>query len=265
MVWVADYRGVTRKIGVSMKVQVLSDLHIEFEDYDLENNDSDVLILAGDIHVKDKGVLWALEHVENKPVLYVLGNHEYYGKAYPKLVGSLKGIVKGTNVQILEKDTVAIDGVNFFGCTLWTDFELFGDPRLAGYECQQIMTDFKKIRVSPNFSKLRSLDVAAIHRQSMQWLKAELEKHRDETNVVITHHGPSPMSLPGGRENDISSAAYVSRLESVIEQYNPIYWVHGHLHNSSSYRVGGCTVVCNPRGYPGERNLDFKKQLLIEV
>ena len=163
---------------VSMIIQVLSDLHIEFDDYELEITNSDVVVLAGDIHVKDKGVSWAIENIKDKPVLYVLGNHEFYGKAYPKLLNSLKDMTTGTNIQILEKDKVTIDGVNFLGCTLWTDFELFGDPRIAGFECQQVMTDFKKIRLSPKYSKLRSIDVASIHSQSLQWLKSE-------TNVFI--------------------------------------------------------------------------------
>jgi len=248
-----------------MKLQVLSDLHIEFEDFELGESDADVLILAGDIHVRDKGVLWAMENVKDKPVLYVLGNHEFYGKAYPKLVTSLKELTKDSNVQILEKDTVTIDGVNFMGCTLWTDFELFGDPKLTGYLCQQIMTDFRKIRISPSFSKLCSLDVANIHRQSMTWLKQELQKHAGKTNVVISHHGPSPMSLPVNNVKEVVSAAYVSRLESVINDYQPAIWMHGHLHNSSDYHIGSCQVICNPRGYPGERNPAFREALVVEV
>ena len=248
-----------------MKVQVLSDLHIEFEGFEIEHNDSDVVILAGDIHVKENGVLWALENIKDKPVLYVLGNHEFYGKAYPKLVNSLNAITEGTNVKILEKESVTLDGVNFMGCTLWTDFELFGDPRLTGYQCQQVMTDFKKIRLSPKYSKLRSIDVASIHRQSLDWLKEKLEMYRGMTNVVITHHGPSVRSLPGDKEGDVVSAAYVSNLESVITSYNPNVWVHGHLHNSSEYKIGTCQVICNPRGYPDEQNPNFKKAYIVEV
>ena len=248
-----------------MKIQVLSDLHIEVDDFEFEETDSDVVVLAGDIHVKDKGVNWAIENIKDKPVLYVLGNHEFYGNAYPKLVNSLREIVKGTNVLILENDSVTIEGVNFFGCTLWTDFELFGDPRAAGYECQQMMTDFKKIRVSPKYSKLRFIDVASIHRGSLQWLKTELEKYQGQRNVVITHHGPSPLSLPSGREQDISSSAYVSQLEDVLKEFGPNYWLHGHMHSSSNYLVGDCRVICNPRGYPDERNPEFEQDFKVEL
>ena len=248
-----------------MKIQVLSDLHIEFEEFEYVETGSDVLILAGDIHIKDKGVLWALDNIKNKPVIYVLGNHEFYGNAYPKLISSLKDKAQGSNVHILENDHLNVEGVNFFGCTLWTDFNLFGDPRISGYQCQQIMTDYKKIRVSPRFSKLCSIDVASIHRQSIQWLKSELDRKKGETNVVVTHHGPSVKSLPVGQEDDVSSAAYVSQLEGVIAEYAPSYWVHGHMHNSSSYSICGCNIVCNPRGYPGERNPDFRSDYTIEV
>ena len=248
-----------------MKIQILIDLHIEFEFYDIKHNNSDVVVLAGDIHVRDKGLRWALDNIKDKPVIYVLGNHEYYGKAYPKLVMSLKEMTKDTNVTILDRGVVTIDGVNFLGCTLWTDFELFVDPRLTGYQCQQIMTDYKKIRLSPKFSKLRTIDVASIHHQSIGWIKQQLEEKRGMTNIVITHHGPSIQSLPDKCAVDTSDAAYVSRLDSMVKSYKPSLWIHGHLHNSSDYFIEDCRVICNPLGYPGERNPDFIDELIIEV
>lgn len=60
-----------------MKIQILSDLHIEFYPFSMINTDSDVVVLAGDIHVGEKGVIWAMNNIRNKPVLYILGNHEY--------------------------------------------------------------------------------------------------------------------------------------------------------------------------------------------
>ena len=85
-----------------MKLHILSDLHCEFEDYQYIETDSDIVILAGDTNLKDKGVVWALDSIKNKPVVYILGNHEYYGSAYPKLLKSLKEKCKGTNIELLE-------------------------------------------------------------------------------------------------------------------------------------------------------------------
>lgn len=248
-----------------MKIQLLSDLHLEFEAFDYEPTDCDVVVLAGDIHIKDKGIKWALEVIQDKPVIYVLGNHEFYGKAYPKHIADMREICKGTNIHLLENESIEIDGVNFLGCTLWTDFAIYGDPRLAGAQCQQLMNDFKKIRVSPRYSKLRSIDAAHIHRESLEWLGDQLQASKATKSVVVTHHAPSERSVADLHRGDIVTSAYASDLEKFIHQHNPDLWVHGHIHSSSYYEIGDCTVVCNPRGYPEERNLDFDSRLVLEV
>lgn len=247
-----------------MKIQLLSDLHLEFEAFDYQATDADAVVLAGDIHVGEKGVDWALQTMPDKPILYVLGNHEFYGATIQKLVSKLKAKTKGTNVHILDRDVLAINGVNFFGCTLWTDFELFGDPRHAGYHCQQIMTDYRKIRHLPNYSKIRTIDTAAMHKQSLWWLGQELQKHPGQTNVVITHHAPSILSIPNHERRELTAAAYASNLESFIEQYQPTLWLHGHVHHVSEYKIGNCRVVCNPRGYPGAWVDGFDHSMLVE-
>jgi len=248
-----------------MKIHVLSDLHLEFEPFHYPENDCDIVVLAGDIHVKDKGIRWALEYLKHKQVIYVLGNHEFYGKAYPKHIETLKILTKHSHVHLLEQQTHSISGVNFIGCTLWTDFAIYGDPRIMGYECQQRMSDYKKIRVSPKYSKLRSLDVAMIHRQSRLWLESELAHRQGEKNIVVSHHGPSEQSLLASKRGGALNCAYVSNLESVIETYQPHYWLHGHVHDSSDYHIKGCRVLCNPRGYPSERNKQFDAGLTFEI
>lgn len=247
-----------------MKLHVLSDIHVEFEDFDAPATDADVVVLAGDIHVGRNGLDWALKQFPDKPVLYVLGNHEYYGKAIPRFTEKLREFASGTNIHILEQEALTIDGVTFLGCTLWTDFELFGDPRIAGYEATQKMTDYKKIRVSPKYSRLRSIDTCAIHHRSKRWLESKLQENTDDT-VVITHHAPSLQSLPDSKHNDLMSAAYVSNLDEFVSQSGARYWIHGHLHAPSDYALGATRVLCNPKGYPDEYNDRFIPDLVVEI
>jgi predicted phosphodiesterase len=247
-----------------MKIRILSDLHLEFHDFDVGPVDSDVVVLAGDIHVQENGLEWAIKTFPNQPVIYVMGNHEYYGAAYPKLVDNLKKQAKGSNVSILENDAVVIDSVTFLGCSLWTDFRLYGDPRVAGYEATQTMADYRKIKLSPSYSRLRSLDTAAIHATSLRWLKEEFQKQQGR-KVVITHHAPHPESIPLKYKGDLLSAAFASNLEKVIEPSGVALWIHGHIHTVSDYQIRKTRVLCNPRGYPNEVDTRFIPDLVIEL
>jgi Icc-related predicted phosphoesterase len=247
-----------------MKIQLLSDLHNEFETYEPVQTDADVIVLAGDIHTNNRGVEWAAKHF-GKPVLYVHGNHEAYGKAIPKYFQEIKELATGTNVTVLENDVETINGVNFFGCTLWTDFEIITQPRIAGYECQQVMNDYKKIKKMPSYSKIRSIDTALYHTLSIKWLGEQLEQYKGQCNVVITHHAPSIMSIPPHKKEDILTSAYASNLEGFIAKYDITLWVHGHIHNSCDYHLGNTRIVCNPKGYLGHENNEYDRTLVISV
>ncbi len=246
-----------------MKIQLLSDLHVEFHDYDYPGTDADVVVLAGDIHVGERGLLWAAERIRNRPVVYVLGNHEFYGKTWPDLIDKLKQMASGSNIHILEKDVVTVDGVNFLGCTLWTDYALYGDSRLSGQYCQMVMNDHRKIRRSPEYARMRAMDFAAIHRQSRQWLDEQLRLHSGQCNVVVTHHAPSIQSVPEHRAADEATAAYASDLEAFISEHQPSAWLHGHVHHNADYTIDNCRVLCNPKGYWGEENPGFEPELVF--
>ncbi|MCB1999889.1 MAG: metallophosphoesterase family protein, partial [Rhodoferax sp.] len=60
-----------------MKLNILSDLHLGFAAMEPPRNDADVIILAGDIGRPALATAWAA--ALDKPVLYVPGNHEFYG------------------------------------------------------------------------------------------------------------------------------------------------------------------------------------------
>ena len=105
-----------------MKVHFMSDLHLEFGSTEVPKTDADIVVLAGDIHVGEKGIAWATKNFTGQPVLYILGNHEYYGSAHPKLIQKMKALSLGTNITVLEDDFFILENFIFLGCTLWTDF-----------------------------------------------------------------------------------------------------------------------------------------------
>ncbi|WP_181389770.1 metallophosphoesterase [Leucothrix pacifica] len=248
-----------------MKLQIQSDLHLEFAEFEANCSQADVLILAGDIHVGTKGVEWAVSLGLDIPVIYVAGNHEFYHHAYPSLFTALLKVAEGTHVHVLENNTLTLDGVTFHGTTLWTDFQLFGESWSAEAMAEYSMPDYKVIWNDTDDDVLAPRHTKAIHANSLNWLAKSLESSPSETNVVVTHHAPSFRSCAERFKNDKMSAAFMSNLEPFVEQWKPDVWFHGHCHNLSDYQLGDCRVVCNPRGYPRESGTDFIEQMIVEV
>lgn len=249
-----------------MKIQVISDLHQEFGSASLQFDQADLVILAGDVNLGTKGIEWIVATIKNVPVIYVLGNHEYYKGSYPRTLNKITELATGTNVYVLENKAITINDITFHGATLWTDFKLLGDdPRTSGSICQSKMNDYKMIRRDPSFSKLRSIDTYMMHQVSLKWLRASLQSSLTRKNVVITHHAPSIKSLPDNFKNHIVSPAYASNLESTILEYQPDYWIHGHIHEPTQYNIDHTTILCNPHGYINEPYNGFDPKLIIEL
>jgi Icc-related predicted phosphoesterase len=248
-----------------MRIHVLCDLHIEFAPFVPPKTQADVVILAGDTHVGIKGIHWARECFPDTPVVYVVGNHEFYRHNHPRLIEKLRGAALGSNVAVLEKGVLEIGGISFLGCTLWASLALFGDPFLASSACADVLTDFKLIRVAPQYRKMRPSDMTQWHRTSVEWLAGELEARLDSPCVVVTHHAPSARSLGEEPAADPTSAAFASDLESLIQEFRPALWIHGHVHRAFDYTLGSTRVLCNSRGYPEEKVEGFNPWLIVTV
>ena len=248
-----------------MRLHVLSDLHLEFAPFDLPPVAADVVVLAGDLHPGVRGLEWAAARWPGRPLVFVPGNHEFYGHAYPRLVRKLeaRAAALGPHVHVLADRTLTLGGVRFLGATLWTDFELLGDPVRSAAAAREQMTDFRRVRVEPAFSRCRPQDTVMWHRRTVAWLRGALAERRSLPTVVVTHHAPSARSL-NPLYTDPVAAAYASHLDALVADSGARLWLHGHTHHCVDYALGGTRVVSNQRGYPDEAVAGFDPGLVLE-
>lgn len=253
-----------------MKLNILSDLHLGFAAMTPPANNADVVILAGDIARPREAVEWASSL--KKPVLYVLGNHEFYGSSLDGTVAEMRRLCAGTAVQLLDDDEVHIGPVRFLGSTLWTDFQLFeaADQRAAAIEqAQRMLRDFSRIRRREDSDTLFTpANAAALFQRHAQWLDERLAAAHNGPTVVITHHAPSPRSIHPRFADSMLNACFVSQAEHLLGSHRAALWIHGHTHDSFDYQVNGTRVVCNPRGYSKGgviENPRFDAELVVEL
>jgi Icc-related predicted phosphoesterase len=247
-----------------MQLHILSDLHLEFAELQIPETGADIVVLAGDIDIGMKGVEWAARTFPDTPLIYVPGNHEYYRQDINELRGSWKSAPTGVHVP--DNDLLEINGVRFLGCTLWTDFSLFGevDAGFAIQRAQQSISDFSLIRNGGQSFTPR--DSVVLHEASRAWLQSELALDFDGPTVVVTHYLPAMLSVASRYVTDPLSPAFASRLEDLMEKYQPELWIHGHTHDSCDYLLANTRVICNPRGYPHERSgSKFDETLIVEI
>jgi Icc-related predicted phosphoesterase len=284
-----------------MKIKLVSDLHLEFSDCFIKNDEGcDVLILGGDIMIAEDlhdhpgfdfnpyshGAFADLGRKQQRVatfrdflkrcsfqfphVIYIAGNHEFYNGKFHKGIQYLRDeCAKHPNVYFLENDTKIIDDVVFVGATLWTDMNK-GDP-LTLHAVRDMMNDFRIIRNDEKgFSPLKPADVAIRHRETLQYFKHILGEHKESKCVVVGHHSPSYQSIhPQYANEHLMNGAYHSDLsEFILDHPQVVLWTHGHTHYCFDYQIGNCRVVCNPRGYQSDgysEETGFNPNLVLEI
>lgn len=260
-----------------MDIQVISDLHLEFQDVELSGGD--VLVMAGDILVasawriaqntgKDHAIAERFDRFLNeelakyRKVVYVAGNHEHYNGRFEETHDLIRAHIP-SNCHFLEKEAVQIDDVWFFGGTLWTDLNK-GDPITVQIVKEQMM-DYRSIKFGDSVqvqtgygatywtNKFTPQHTKSEFHRTIEALKQFCEAHPDEKIVMVSHHAPSELSIdPYYKDEYHMNGGYHSRLGAFILNHPNIkYWFHGHMHSHSEYQIGDTWVVTNPRGYKG--------------
>lgn len=236
-----------------IRIRFLSDLHMEFTRYRpniVPYAGEDLVVLAGDIGTGTAGIHWARKAFPDTPVIYLMGNHEFYGYDWVDLLREARSACEGSNVVFLENDSFSFKGLRFLGTTLWTNFRLGGPGSMehAMEECQQYVNDYRHIRNQGRI--LCARDSITRHEESVAWLRSQLDTS-DEPTVVVTHHGPCLAAEHPRYLLDIYSNCFLSNLPDDLFK-KPLAWIYGHTHSNLATNYKGTLLCANQRGYPDE-------------
>jgi hypothetical protein len=254
-----------------MRIQLLSDLHLESEEFDPQPAPgAELLVLAGDIDTTWRGL--DLFAGWPQPVLFVAGNHEFDRRELTEAWPQLRKRCARLGMTMLECERLLITDtsgqrIRFVGTVRWSDYDLQGDAGRA-----------RAMRASGYFMRLmaatrdgRPFDADAMREESLAcraWLQAELAEPaagRWDKTVVVTHFAPSALSAdPRYGAAQPASASFCNADDDLLPAAD--LWLHGHLHCRHDYRVGTTRIVSNARGLVRKGEADgFDGLRLIEV
>lgn len=238
-----------------MKLQLLSDLHLETESFEPQPAPgAELLVLAGDIDSSEgwPGYLrfadWPV------PVLVIAGNHEFDDRDFDAAAAGLRALCKELNFTLLERESLLFTSpgsgqrIRILGSARWSDFDLFGAAQRARAEraAAYFMRLMACTRHGQPFGTAEVRDEALVCRS---WLETELARPaqgRWDKTLVVTHFAPSLRSADPRYGNQPGTASFCNADDDLIPRAD--VWLHGHLHCRHDYFVGRTRVVCNSRG-----------------
>jgi Icc-related predicted phosphoesterase len=182
-------------------------------------------------------------------VLYVPGNHEYYGDEAALTHRSIMSVAaEFQNLVVLDCAVREIDGLRFVGGTMW--FE----ENLESHWYRRNLSDFGEIRKF----------VPWVYEENDRFKKF-VNRELEENDIVVTHHLPSMASVHPQFAMSKLNMFFVCGMDELIMERKPRLWLHGHTHSTCDHILGSTRIVCNPFGYPSETKKHFNEKLIIEV
>lgn len=248
---------------------LISDTHNEYDRLPIIPiiPDVDFLIMAGDIGGLNEQLDFIKKQTQHYKVIYVLGNHEFYGQSLQS-VRKFWREVNIPNFYFLDNTSVVIDGIQFIGSTLWTDFD--NQQPLNMVVAPNYINDYEYIMNEETDSFITPFDILEEFKISLDFIKKELMEQNDYVKVVVTHFAPSFQSIPHGYKNAseqslFKNSFYASNLDNLIYYYGPHFWFHGHIHATMKYTLGNTHVETNPLGRPTRENEEFDYYKVINL
>lgn len=239
-----------------MRIEVISDLHLEFDKtFTLRNTeDADVLILAGDVcEARNHKLLHRFMgevSSEYDNVLYVFGNHEYYDSDLDQVNRTRDELAKYSNVHILDNDYIEIDEVEFAGTTLWTDLKK--EDWFAVDAAKRGINDFRLIE---DLSVSKWIHMNEIARDFLKQV---------DVDVVITHFVPFEKFIhPTFVGNQLNYSFVNTDMKWLVYNSDAALWVFGHTHYPVDEEILDTRFICNPKGY--DREIPYLEKKVVEV
>lgn len=237
-----------------MKIQYVSDLHLEFADnsrflkeYPLEAV-GDILVLAGDIgYIGDnnysKHPFWDWASENYRQVIVIPGNHEFY-----KLF-DIDKLYNGWKIEIRHNVTCIYNAViplakdiDLIATTLWSAIKL-----QDAFRTENAISDFKRIRYGSEPLDWNRFNDE--HLRCAKFLKESVCRSKAEHILVATHHVPSFELLSDEFKGSPLNGAFVVEMEDFIAQSPVEYWIYGHSHRNVDKTIGNTKCVSNQLGY----------------
>jgi predicted phosphodiesterase len=263
-----------------MQIHLLSDLHTEFRDRELKWMKKlarpciDLAILAGDIaNWRDRdSVKLLFQEISKlgKEVLYIPGNHEFYGTSPTdaiRLVNEIKD--EGGCPDNLTVQTAPFAVYNFgdkkkqrvIGGTMW-----FGKGEVSNFASPDTGLMVKSGKQFSDFYWIK--DLAPWVYEQNDFFTHMAESTIGPGDIVVTHHLPSYVCVDDEYRPFVSTNAFfVHEMGDVIEDRKPSFWMHGHTHSPVDHTLGSTRILANPYGYPGEhaRSGRTYKPLVLKI
>lgn len=260
-----------------MKIRLLSDLHLEGNRYYYEYAGEDVVVLAGDIHTQGRHEFILDQIPSNVKVLFVAGNHEYYGAVWEIANNYFYELqAKYPNFWFLQNENVVIDDVEFYGGTMFTDFNLYGHAQRSAAFARNGIADFSWITKMNEIPE--DFDMSYYHALERRWttddhveefnrfshnLKEWIAEPRERKRVVISHFVPHADCSDPKFKNSPLNPYFIADMKQYFASID--VWLFGHTHSSCDTVMDGCRLVCNPHGYGTENMAGFRRDLIVEI
>lgn len=246
-----------------MLVKVLSDIHLEAAPFRYIDHGEHVCILAGDIGEGMRGISWALKSIpEHILTLYIKGNHELYGQDAVYLKRKMQEHNKlNTHVRVLDNEIFRYNDIDFFGTTLWTDFNLYGNAPLHGEAWRKGLND--SLYILNKGRKITIQNFIDWNKESLDFLEKAVSSE-SKTRVLITHYC-FELSVSQRYRNDPLTPGFATKIPMHIHEKFDFHF-HGHTHDAFNYEMPyGTKVICNPKGYGMENSIGFNEELVLDI